>query len=42
MNTVKIEVNGVNIADLAEKLDNLTSVLSGQSRPNHKPQTTTN
>lgn len=37
MNTVKIEVNGVNIADLAEKLDTLTNVLNGQNRP--EPQT---
>lgn len=33
MNTVKIEVNGVDITALADKIDNLTNVLSGQSRP---------
>ncbi len=33
MNTVKIEVNGLDITALAEKIDNLTNVLSGQSRP---------
>ena len=33
MNTVKIEVNGFDITALAEKIDNLTNVLSGQSRP---------
>lgn len=33
MNTVKIEVNGFDITALAEKLDNLTNVLRGQSRP---------
>jgi len=33
MNTVKIEVNGLDITALADKIDNLTNVLSGQSRP---------
>lgn len=33
MNTVKIEVNGVDITTLAEKLDTLTNALNGQSRP---------
>lgn len=37
MNTVKIEVNGLDITALADKIDNLTNVLSGQSRP--EPQT---
>ena len=37
MNVVKIEVNGFDIAALAEKLDTLTNVLNGQSRT--EPQT---
>lgn len=32
MNTVKIEVNGVDITTLAEKLDTLTNALNGQNR----------
>lgn len=32
MNTVKIELNGVDITTLAEKLDTLTNALNGQSR----------
>lgn len=31
MNTVKIEVNGLDINSLAEKIDNLTNALNGQS-----------
>ena len=33
MNTVKIEVNGLDITALAEKLDTLTNVLTGQTVP---------
>lgn len=33
MNTIKIEVNGLDISALAEKLDTLTNVLNGQNRP---------
>ena len=36
MNTVKIEVNGLDITALADKIDNLTNVLNGQSRPEPK------
>ncbi|WP_312323434.1 helix-turn-helix domain-containing protein [Soonwooa sp.] len=33
MNTVRIEVNGLDITALAEKLDTLTNVLTGQTAP---------
>jgi excisionase family DNA binding protein len=33
MNTVKIEVNGLDITALADKIDNLTNALSNQNRP---------
>lgn len=38
MNTVKIEVNGLDISALAEKLENLTKVLSEK----HQPEKTSN
>ena len=31
MNTVKIEVNGLDITALAEKIDNLTNALTGRA-----------
>jgi len=41
MNKVKIEVNGIDINDLAEKIDNLTNALNGKT-PNEKTDEKTN
>lgn len=40
MNTVRIEVNGLDITVLAEKLDTLTNVLTGQTT--HEPTASEN
>lgn len=37
MNSIKIEVNGIDITALAEKIDNLTTALNGQ-RPSETPK----
>lgn len=34
MNTVKIEVNGLDVTTLVEKIDNLTTVLTGRAMEN--------